>query len=143
MKRYKAKRGGMINIFLLFFIVLPIAIFLVDTETFSTKPVILLPLLLPILYFLWISFDTYYLLEGSTLKYKSGFLKGSIKTAEIKEIISGKTLWAGTKPSLASNGLIIKYKPFKEIYFAPESNEEMIHDLLIQNPDIKVTYFRK
>ncbi len=45
----------------------------------------------------------------------------------------------GLKPALAEKGLIIKYNKFDTIYIAPESNEELIKDLLAINTAILVT----
>ncbi len=47
-------------------------------------------------------------------------------------------MWSGIKPALARNGLIIRYHKYDEIYIAPESNDEMIDDLMKLNPSIKV-----
>lgn len=46
-------------------------------------------------------------------------------------------MWAGTKPALAKNGLIIKHK-YNEVYIAPQSNAELVADLLYINPKIKI-----
>ena len=46
-------------------------------------------------------------------------------------------MWTGIKPALAKKGLIIKYK-YNEIYIAPQSNAELVADLLYINPEIKI-----
>jgi len=139
MKIYKANRKGIIRYLLIGFIVLPAVIFLMDMNTFTEKPYILLPLLSPLILIFWIYFDTLYIIENNYLIYRSGFLRGKIEIPNIKEVIKGKTMWSGIKPALARKGLIIKFNKYDEIYIAPENNNEMISDLLKINSEIKIT----
>jgi hypothetical protein len=139
MKKYKANRKGFINYLLIGSIILPIFIFFLDKNTFIEKPFILLPLLIPIVLIFWIYFDTSYKIENNYLMYRSAFLKGKIEIQSIREILKGKTMWVGTKPALAINGLIIKFNKYDEIYIAPENNNELISDLLKVNSTIKIT----
>ena len=139
MKIYKAKRDGLILYVLIGIVLLPLIVFLLDTDNFMEKPFILLPLIAPLPFILWIYFDTYYKIKNEQLIYRSGFLRGKIDIKDIKAIIKGKTLYSGTKPAFAKNGLIIKYNKFDEIYIAPQSNDEMIEDLLKLNPAINIT----
>lgn len=88
---------------------------------------------------LWIYFDTSYELTKDTLKYKSGPLRGSIATNDIREVIKGKSLWSGIKPATARKGLIIKYKGFQEIYISPRTNDSFIEKLLELNKNVKIT----
>jgi hypothetical protein len=139
MKIYKANRKGYIRYVLIGVMVFPIIIFFLDMNTFIEKPFGVLPLfLLPIL-LLWIYFDTYYKIEDNELIYRSGFVRGKIDILSVKEILKGKTMWSGLKPALATKGLIIKYNKYGELYVAPESNDEMISDLLKINPEIKIS----
>ncbi|WP_223269287.1 MULTISPECIES: PH domain-containing protein [unclassified Polaribacter] len=78
-------------------------------------------------------------MENNELIYRSGFLRGKVEIPTIKEILKGKTMWSGIKPALAKNGLIIKFNKYDEIYIAPESNNELISDLLKLNSEIKIT----
>lgn len=48
-------------------------------------------------------------------------------------------MWSGIKPALATNGLLIKFNSYGEVYIAPENNDELIADLLKGNPGIKIT----
>jgi hypothetical protein len=138
MKIYKANRKGLINYLLIGSVLLPIIIFFIDKNTFTEKPFILLPLLSPLVLIFWIYFDTYYKIENNELIYRSGFLRGKVEIPMIKEILKGKTMWSGIKPALARNGLIIKFNKYDEIYIAPESNDELISDLLKVNSEIKI-----
>jgi len=138
MKIYKAKKGSLIHIIILLLVGLPFFIYLIDSETIETNPIILLPLISPLIFILWFYLGTSYKLESDQLYYKSGFIKGRISIFEIREIQKDTTLWAGLKPALSSGGIIIKFGKFDEIYIAPENNEELIKDLLKINPLIKI-----
>lgn len=118
---------------------LPIIVFFLDQHAFAENPFILLPLLSPLILIFWIYFDTFYKIENKILIYRSGFFRGKIEIPTIKEIQKGKTMWSGNKPALARNGLIIKFNKYDEIYIAPESNNEMITDLLKLNSEIRIT----
>ena len=48
------------------------------------------------------------------------------------------TLWVGTRPATAKNGVIIYYNKYDEIYFSPSDNEAFVAALLEINPEIKV-----
>ena len=139
MKIYKANRKGLINYLLIGSVLLPIFIFFLDKNTFTEKPFILLPFLSPLVLIFWIYFDTFYKIENNDLIYRSGFLRGKVEIPMIKEILKGKTMWSGIKPALARKGLIIKFNKYDEIYIAPESNAELISDLLKVNSEIKIT----
>ena len=139
MKIHQANRKGFINYIFIGILLLPIGVFLLDQETFLEKPFILLPLLSPIILVFWMYFGTSYKIDKDYLIYRSGFLRGKIEISSIKEIKKGKTMWSGTKAALARYGLIIKHNKYDEVYIAPESNEEMISDLLKLNSEIKIS----
>ncbi|MEQ8475370.1 PH domain-containing protein [Fulvivirga sp.] len=88
---------------------------------------------------LWVYFGTSYSITQHTLSYRSGPIRGKIEIEKIKEIIKGKTLWVGLKPATSTNGLIIKYGKYDEIYISPKTNELFIQKLLELKSDIKVT----
>lgn len=126
MKVYLANKKGFIRYILMGAILLAFVIFLLDKATFTEKPFIVLPLLIPILLILWIYLDTVYKIAENRLIYRSGLLKGEIEIQSIIEIQKGKTIWSGTKPALAKNGLIIKLNTYEKVYIAPIDNNEMI-----------------
>ncbi|MFD2515222.1 PH domain-containing protein [Pontibacter locisalis] len=143
MKTYKAKRKGFVLYLLLGGLIFLFVVFTLERATYSEAPLALLPLILlpalvPVALLTWIYFDTYYQIENGKLKYKSAFLKGTIEISAINKVIVGKTMWTGIKPALAKNGLIIKYNRYDEVYIAPESNSEVIQDLLAVNKNIEV-----
>jgi hypothetical protein len=88
---------------------------------------------------LWVYLGTSYSITQHALSYRSGPIRGKIEIEKIKEIIKGKTLWVGLKPATSSNGLIIKYGKYDEIYISPKTNELFIQKLLELKSDIKVT----
>lgn len=139
MKTYKANRKGFAKYLLIGSFLLPLIIFYLDRNTFVEKPFILLPSMIPLVLITWAYFGTVYKIEENHLMYRSAFLRGKIAIQEIKEIQKGKTMWSVVKPAIARKGLIIKYGKYEEIYIAPESNDEMVADLLKINPEIKVS----
>lgn len=138
MKIYKANRKGFIRYLLIGFFLLPLFIFYLDKSTFIEKPFILLPLLSPLALIAWVYFDTVYKIEGANLIYQSAFLRSKIAILDIKEVHKGKAMWSGVKPTIAKNGLIIKYNKYDEIYLTPENNDEMVADLLKIIPKLKL-----
>ena len=88
---------------------------------------------------LWIYFGTHYQLIDTELVYRSGPLRGKIKIDQIREIVQGKTLYAGLKPATASKGLIIRYGKYDEIYISPDSNAGFIAEILKRNPQILIS----
>lgn len=138
MKVYKANQKGPILYFIILLVLLPVVVFLADTEAFSEQPYILLPLMAPMGLLLHVFFGTMYKVSDGKLKYKSGFLRGEINISDIRQLIVGETMRVGLKPALASNGIVIKYNRYDEIYIAPENSLELAEDLKALNPTIEV-----
>lgn len=90
---------------------------------------------------IWTIKDTFYILTEKELKFKSGFLSGSIKTESIKELEVNKTMWVGIKPATAKRGIIVKYNQFDQIYISPRDNEEFVKELLKIKPEIKINRY--
>lgn len=90
---------------------------------------------------IWTIKDTFYILTEKELKFKSGFLSGSIKTESIKELEVNKTMWVGIKPATAKRGVIVKYNQFDQIYISPKDNEEFVKELLKIKSEIKVNRY--
>lgn len=90
---------------------------------------------------IWTINDTFYILTEKELKFKSGFLSGSIKTESIKELEVNKTMWVGIKPATAKRGVIVKYNQFDQIYISPRDNEEFVKELLKIKPEIKINRY--
>lgn len=115
----------------LFFLVL----ICLSDNTYVFAPIVLAALI----YLLWILFDTYYLISGHQLCYKSALLKGSIEISSIVEIKKNKTMFAGLRPATAAKGLIITYNKWDDIYVSPIDADAFIEVLKNTNPSIKIT----
>lgn len=140
MKRHQANKKGFIRYMAIFLLILTLAFFYAKSDSIIEKPLVAIPLMIPVVLILWIYFDTSYKVENKRLFYRSGFLRGAIEIRNIREIVKGKTQWVGLrKPALAIGGLIVKYNKFDEVYIAPQSNDNMISDLLEINPEIVIS----
>lgn len=100
---------------------------------------IIIPFTAVIIFLLWIYLGTNYELRETDLIYRSGPLKGKIQIDQIREIVKGKTMYAGIKPATAGKGLIIKFRKYDEIYISPNSNESFIAEILRRNPKISIS----
>ncbi len=90
--------------------------------------------------FIWMWFDTYYIIKDDKVYYKSAFIKGAISISIIHEIEKNKGLYAGMiKPALSTKGLILKYNKYDDMYLSPEREDEFIAELQKINPEIKVS----
>ena len=98
-----------------------------------------IPFLIIAALLLWIYFGTAYQLTDTELRYKSGPIRGKIPLEEIREIVKGKTLYAGLKPATAGKGLIIKFGKYEEIYITPDSNDSFIAEIRKRNPGIVIS----
>lgn len=139
MKSYRANRRGALPWLLAVFIVAPLASIPFLEGGVWARTLSLAVLWVPAALLGWIFLSTGYRIERGHLIYRSAFLRGRIPVHGISEIVSGTTLWVGTKPALARNGMIIQYNGYQQVYIAPESNQEMIAHLLELNPRIRVT----
>jgi len=81
---------------------------------------------------------TYYRIEGDELRWRSSILFGKFSVSSIHKVAVNQTLWVGTRPATARNGVIIYYNKYDEIYFSPSDNEAFVAALLEINPEIKV-----
>jgi hypothetical protein len=139
MKKYKARKGKFIYLLLFGLLLIPSIGLWVDHEAIMERPWIMLPLISPVLLILWIIIDTSYAIEDKCLKYRSAFNKGEISIESITEIKKKKSMWVGLKPAMAKNGIILKYGKYDQIYLAPVDNDQLISDLKVINPSIKIS----
>jgi hypothetical protein len=95
-------------------------------------------LLLIVGFLLWLLHGTHYELSEDHLKYHAAFLNGKIPIKDIREIVVGKTMWAGYKPATSRNGIIVKYNKYSQIYISPDSIETFVSKLKEFKPDIVV-----
>jgi hypothetical protein len=87
---------------------------------------------------LWMWLATYYIITGDDLYYRSGPFYGNLPVSAIRRITTGKTLYVGMKPALATKGCIIHYNKYDDIYLSPANQEGFIDYLLKINPDIQI-----
>jgi len=81
---------------------------------------------------------TYYRIDGDELRWRSSILFGKFCISSIHKVAVNQTLWVGTRPATAKNGVIIYYNKYDEIYFSPSDNEAFVAALLEINPEIEV-----
>lgn len=91
----------------------------------------------------WIYFATYYQLTSEYLFYRTGPIAGKIKIDCISEIVNGKIAFANFKPATGSNGIILKYNRWDEIYISPENKDKFIEELIKLNKNISITELRE
>lgn len=137
MIKFEANKRGFV-IYIIIAALLPLIILFIDKEVILDNYFLLLPAVLPLLLFIWIYLDTRYWIENNQLYYKSAFLRGKIDIHKIEEIIIGKTLWVGTKPALATKGLVIKFNKYNQIYIAPINNNTLVNKLISINQNIRI-----
>ena len=94
----------------------------------------------PVGFLLWLWFGTEYEISGSTFRYQSGPIRGSIEVASIREIRKKSGGFVGMKPALSTQGLIICYNKYDEIFISPENKKAFIAGLLEVNPAIKLNF---
>jgi hypothetical protein len=92
----------------------------------------------PLLFLSWLWASTYYRVDDAYLYYTSGPFRGKIPVTAIREIVKNKTLWVGFRPALNTNGLIIRYNKWDEIYISPQQKDAFIRELLKRNEHIQV-----
>jgi hypothetical protein len=146
MKKYKAKKGRSMGIFLsvasmfVFFVgvIMPI---LIDGEITQKVIVIGLAVILPIMtLFIWVWFGTYYLISNDVLKATSGPFNWRIKVQDINKIkLNQPTILGIIKFSLSFRSIEVIYKKYDSIFIMPENQDEFIQDLKSMNPNIVVS----
>ncbi|UKT62916.1 PH domain-containing protein [Pedobacter mucosus] len=91
-----------------------------------------------IAFLLWVFFETKYQIDNNYISYKCGPIKGKIEINKIEEITVGQKIFVGFIPATGSNGLVIKYNRWDEIYISPNTNEDFIEAILKVNSSIKI-----
>lgn len=117
---------------------LPLVILFLSNGRLLDNPMATIFTLIPFFITVWIYYGTYYVVEKDMLFYKSAFLGRKIEISKISEIIKGETSWTGVKPATATEGLLIKFNAYEEIYISPENNDSFIEALTSINNKIAV-----
>jgi len=89
---------------------------------------------------LWILFDTKYIIRNHYFNYYSGPYRGNINIKSIRKIETDNSFIKSTllKPALGTNGLVIYYNKFDDIFISPADKNGFIKQILIINPDIEL-----
>ena len=132
--RFESKRDPLYGIV---FIIIILIILLSVGSMFWAEEEIPLLIMIPTCVFclavigfiIWIWLNTYYEIRDGLLHYRSGPINGKLSVKSIIKITQNQTMYAGTKPALARNGLIITYGKWNEIYISPMHADELIKEL--------------
>jgi hypothetical protein len=101
-------------------------------------------LLLPMGFVLWLWFQTGYAIEDGKLNYVSGPFRGSIAITSIREVrVASSWKVLGKKPALSTNGLLISYNSYDDIFISPEDKKSFIAELQRYNPAIYLNLDQK
>lgn len=142
--KFKTRKEGFYQMLMLFFCLFVIGTLIIGfrSDIFLSDILVIMGsfVLIVALMSLLVAY-TYYRIENGFFFYRSGFLNGKIAIERIREIVVGKTLWAGNKPAMASKGLIIKYDKYEELYISPYTNEQFVTEILKHKPNIKIVRY--
>lgn len=119
---------------------------LIRTLIYDPGPALLIPslLLLPLGFLLWLWFQTSYTIEDGKLNYVSGPFRGSIAITSIREVrVASSWKFVGMKPALSTNGLIVSYNSYDELFISPEDKKAFIAELQRYNPAIYLNLDQK
>jgi hypothetical protein len=110
---------------------------LLNSENLSLLPVTFILVLLS--NFLWMWFDTGYTLDAEHFRYSSGPFRGKIALNSIREIQQAKGIFIGLKIGLGTQGLVILFNKFDEIYISPKDKMKFIQEVCLRNPAVKIS----
>ncbi|MES2544339.1 MAG: PH domain-containing protein [Bacteroidota bacterium] len=142
MKRFSSSK----NIFLYGFMIvlcvfLLFILYILPLDTRENQPpdwvfYILIPTI--VIGLIWILCDTKYIIKNKLMYYSSGPIRGKIDIEKIREVTYHSGWYVSTilKPALGTNGLLIRYNQFDDIYISPKEQEEFIAELIKINPNI-------
>jgi uncharacterized membrane protein len=88
----------------------------------------------------WILINTKYTIKNSQINCYSGPFKKTIKIDTIHRIDfhDGIIIPVSLKLALNSEGIIIRYNKFDDIYISPKQNKKFINELIAINPNIQI-----
>ena len=89
--------------------------------------------------FLWIWFDTNYVIDNGLLIAKSGPMIWKVQISEIIFIrLNQKTIGGNWKPTLSWNCIEIRYKKYRSIFITPERQDDFIRQIKQINDKIEI-----
>ena len=95
--------------------------------------------LLITLFFLWIWFGTYYVLDEDYFIWYSGPLRKKIPLKKIVGITENVRSFSGMRPALTFQYVQMRYNRYDDVFIAPENEEAFIADLVRIRPEIKIS----
>lgn len=140
MKRFLSTKNNF-TFFTLWAIVIGMAALVVNSvisDNLSIAPTIILSLVIVMI--VWVLVDTRYVIKTNFLLYRSGPFRGRIDITKIKKIKihSGLFVPVSMKPSLDTNGLIITYNQYDDVFVSPKNRSIFLEELKKINPNIEV-----
>lgn len=125
---------GLLSILLSVFSTVTVLLILDDAPWYA-----LLIIFLVVVFILQLFFNTYYVIEGSLLKIRSGFLyRMDIDIKTIKKIEESNSPLSS--PAASFDRLEIIYNKFDSVLISPKEKKEFIELILIINPSIEIIY---
>lgn len=125
---------GLLSILLSVFSTVTVLLILDDAPWYA-----LLIIFLVVVFILQLFFNTYYVIEGSLLKIRSGFLyRIDIDIKTIKKIEESNSPLSS--PAASFDRLEIIYNKFDSVLISPKEKKEFIELMLIVNPAIEIIY---
>lgn len=88
----------------------------------------------------WVLLDTRYVIKTQFLLYRSGPFRGRIDITKIKKIKihSGLFVPVSMKPALDTNGFIITYNQYDDVFVSPSNSSVFLEELKKINPNIEI-----
>lgn len=101
-------------------------------------PVLILGLAIAII--VWVLLDTRYVIKTQFLLYRSGPFRGRIDITKIRKIKlhSGLFVPVSMKPALDTNGFIITYNQYDDVFVSPSNSSIFLEELKKINPNIEI-----
>ncbi len=89
---------------------------------------------------IWILLDTKYIIKGDLLHYYSGPFRGKINIQSIRKLENDTSFFKKIilKPSLGTDGFVVHYNKFDDIYISPKDKKAFENEILKINPNVIV-----
>ncbi len=136
MKKYKVRKGRSMGIFLVasafFVLFFSMGLPLIVEKAITYKSLIIsifttVPL---IAFFIWIWFDTYYIVDQEILKAKNGPFVWRVAIKDINLIrLNQPTIIGVIKPTLSFRSMEIVYNKYNSIFITPEQEDKFLDHL--------------
>lgn len=140
MKRFLSTKNKITQI-ILWSIVIVMTALLVNgllMDDMPLLPIVILGLSIGVI--IWILLDTRYVIKTKFLLYRSGPFRGRIDITKIKKIKlhSGLFVPVSMKPALDTNGFIITYNQYDDVFVSPSHSSIFLEELKKINPNIEI-----